>query len=63
MEPDQELPTNSKEALEDLKTHLTQELKMQLTQEVKKQSREAEDHWKKEIHELKQEHKVLRLWN
>ena len=35
MEPDQELPTNLKEAFEDLKTHLTQELKIQLTQELK----------------------------
>ena len=28
MEPDQELPTNFKEALEDLKTQLTYELKI-----------------------------------
>ena len=61
MEPDQELPTNFKEALEDLKTQwtlelkiqLTQELKIQLIQELKKQSREAEENWKKEIHALK----------
>ena len=33
---------------------------MQLIQELKKQSREAEDNLKKEIHELKQENKVLK---
>ena len=68
MELNQELPTNFKEALEDLKTQLTQELKMQLTQELKiqliqelkKQAKEAKDNWKKEIHELKQENKVLK---
>ena len=76
MELDQELPTNFKEALEYLKTQLThelkiqwtqeikmqltQELKMQLIKELKKQSREAEENWKKETHELKQENKVLK---
>ena len=60
-ELDQDLPTNFKKALEDLKTQLTHELKIQLThglkmqliQELKKQSREYEDNFKKEIHELK----------
>ena len=60
MEPDQELPTNFKQVLEDLKTQLTHELKIQLIQELKKQSRESEDNLKKEIHELKQENKVLK---
>ena len=41
--------------MEDLKIQLTQEL-----QELKKQSREAEDNWKMEIHQLKQENNVLK---
>ena len=50
-----ETPENQSQTLEDLKIQLIQEF-----QELKKQSRDVEDNWKKEMHELKQENNVLK---